>query len=205
MKEEQDYLRDITEIRTMMERSSKFMSLSGWAGIMAGVYALAGAWIAYKVIQFNPVEIVGDSGVLPGSVSRVILLALSVLVLALSTAIYFSRRKASQREEKAWNATTKRLLMNMAVPLVAGGLLILVLISKGLIGLMVPSSLIFYGLALYNAGRYTYEEVSMLGIIQIGLGLLCSYFMEYGLLFWSLGFGVVHIVYGIYMHYKYER
>src|SRR5688572_32142506 len=135
MKEEQDYLRDITEIRTMMERSSKFMSLSGWAGIMAGVYALAGAWIAYKVIQFNPVEIVGDSGVLPGSVSRVILLALSVLVLALSTAIYFSRRKASQREEKAWNATTKRLLMNMAVPLVAGGLLILVLISKGLIGL----------------------------------------------------------------------
>ena len=205
MKEEQDYIRDISEIRTMMERSSKFMSLSGLAGIMAGIYALAGAWIAYKVIQFNPVEMVDETGSLPGSISRVILLALIVLVLALSTAIYLSRRKANQREEKAWNAITKRLLMNMAVPLVAGGVLILVFISKGSIGMMVPTALIFYGLALYNAGRYTYEEVGTLGLIQIGLGLLCSYFMEYGLLFWSLGFGVLHIIYGTYMHYRYER
>src|SRR5688572_24534777 len=134
MKDEQDYIRDITEIRSMMERSSKFMSLSGWAGIMAGIYALAGAWVAFKVIQFNPAEVIDSSGRMPDSISRVILLAISVLVLALSTAIYFSRRKANQREEKVWNAITKRLLVNMAVPLIAGGLLILILISKGMIG-----------------------------------------------------------------------
>ena len=93
----------------------------------------------------------------------------------------------------------------MAVPLVAGGLLILILIAKGLIGLIAPVSLIFYGMALFNASRHTLEEVKVLGIIQIGLGLISSYFVEYGLLIWALGFGVVNIIYGIYMHYKYER
>ncbi len=93
----------------------------------------------------------------------------------------------------------------MAVPLVAGGLLILILISKGLIGLIAPMSLMFYGLALYNASKFTYEEVKILGLIQLGLGLISCHFIEYGLLFWALGFGLVHIIYGIYMHYTYER
>ena len=96
-------------------------------------------------------------------------------------------------------------MTNMAVPLVEGGLLILVLIAKGLIGLIAPVSLIFYGIALFNASRHTLEEVKVLGIIQIALGIISSYFVEYSLLIWALGFGVVNIIYGIYMHYKYER
>jgi hypothetical protein len=93
----------------------------------------------------------------------------------------------------------------MAVPLIVGGLLILVMISRGLVGLVAPMSLIFYGLALYNASQFTYEEVRSLGLIQIVLGLLGAYFVSYGLLFWAIGLGVAHIVYGIYMHYRYER
>jgi len=208
MKEEKDYIQDISEIRSMMERSSKFLSLSGLAGVMAGIYALVGAFVAYSVFDFNPDSIVYSTAESEGSsanLANVIYVAIAILILALSTVVFLSGRNAGKRGEKMWNSTTKRLMTNMAVPLVTGGLLILVLIAKGLIGLIAPVSLIFYGMALFNASRHTLEEVKVLGIIQIGLGLISSYFVEYGLLIWALGFGVANIIYGIYMHYKYER
>jgi hypothetical protein len=208
MKEQQEYIRDIAEMRSMMERSSKFLSLSGLAGIMAGVYALSGAYIAYKVFNFNPGGIVYNSSQsesVTTGLPQVIFLAITVLLLAVGTAILLSYKKANKRGEKFWNPTARRLLINMAVPLIAGGLLILILILKGLIGLVAPFTLLFYGLALYSASKFTYEEVKSLGLIQIGLGLAGSYFVEYGLLFWAIGFGVFHIAYGIYMHYRYER
>lgn len=201
---EQDYTQDITEIRSMMERSSKFLSLSGWAGIMAGIYALAGASIAYTYFHFNPDGLFYNT--LPtGSLPKVIFLASLILILAIGTAFFLSRKKADKRGEKAWNATSRRLIANMAVPLAAGGILIVVLISKGLIGLIAPLTLLFYGLALYNASKFTYDDVKFLGLIQMGLGLTGSWFIEYGLLLWAIGFGVAHIVYGIYMHLRYER
>jgi len=205
MKEKQDYTRDIAEIRAMMERSSKFMSLSGWSGIMAGIYALAGAFIGWKVFDFNPDELVytptnADSGFL-----NVFLLAGIVLVLAIGTAIFDSWVKAGKRGERAWNALSRRLLANMSAPLVAGGILILVLISKGMTGLVAPLTLLFYGLALLHAGNFTFKAVRILGIVQITLGLISCLFIEYGLLIWTVGFGLAHIVYGIYMHYRYER
>ncbi len=208
MKEEQDYIRDIADIRSMMERSSKFLSLSGWAGIMAGIYALSGAYIAWKFLGFNPGEIVCNtekSGSSYSSLLNVIALAIAILILAAGTAIFLSYKKSAKRGEKLWNPTSKRLLINMAVPLTAGGLLILILISKGLIGLIAPFTLLFYGLAIYNAGKFTYRAVKILGLVEISLGLIGSYFVEYGLFFWALGFGVVHIIYGIYIHYRYEK
>lgn len=204
MKEEQDYIRDIAQIRTIMERSSKFLSLAGWAGIMAGLYALAGAYIAYEVLDFNPDRLIYSQPQSAG-LRKVIALAVIILLLAIGTAIFLSHNKAKKRGEKLWNAIVKRLVINMAVPLVVGGLLILILIAKGLIGFIAPFTLLFYGLALYNAGRFTYEIVKSLGLIQIGLGLLSAYYIEYGLICWALGFGAVHILYGVYMHYRYER
>ncbi|MBD2703398.1 hypothetical protein IC229_22330 [Spirosoma sp. BT702] len=204
MNEEQDYIRDIAQIRSIMERSSKFLSLAGWAGIMAGLYALTGAYVAYTVFEFNPDELIYSS-TQSANLPKVILVALFVLFLAISTAIFLSSNKAAKRGEKLWNALVKRLLINMAVPLITGGLLIIILIAKGFIGLMAPFALLFYGIALYNASQFTYEEIKSLGLIQIGLGLFSTYFVAYGLVCWALGFGVAHIAYGIYMHYWYER
>lgn len=208
MKEQRDYNQDIAEIRSMMERSSKFLSLSGGAGIMAGIYALAGAWIAYHYFGFNPDQI-GYGTRMPASLSstlpEVIGLAVLVLILAVGTAVVLSWKKARKRGERIWNPTSRRLAANMAVPLAAGGMFILVLLAKGLVGLLAPSSLLFYGLALYSAGKFTYDEVKFLGIVQMGLGLAGSYFIAYGLLIWAVGFGLVHIAYGIYMHFRYER
>ena len=206
MEKDQDYIKDIAAIRTMMERSSKFMSLSGWAGILAGVYALVGAYIAYVFFKFNPTEIVYNStaAVFP-DLLNVIVLATIILLLSIGTAIFLSFKRATKRTEPLWNATSRRMLINMSVPLVTGGVLILVSVSLGLIGLLAPFSLLFYGLALFSAGNYTFGELRFLGILLVLLGLLGSWFIEYGLLLWAAGFGLMHIFYGIYIHIKHER
>lgn len=208
MKTEQEYIRDLTEIRSMMERSTKFLSLTGWSGIMAGLYALAGAYIGYKLFYLNTDAAFYhsiDAQQVSGNVLNFFLLALVVLVFAIGTAILLSWRKSKKTGEKIWNAASRRLLINLAIPLAAGGVFVLILFSKGMIGLIAPVTLLFYGLALLNAGKFTYEEVKYFGIIEIVLGLLASYFIGYGLLFWAFGFGIMHIVYGIYMHLKYEK
>lgn len=205
MKENQDYIRDIAEMRSLMERSSKFMSLSGLAGIIVGMYALVGAYVAYKVLHFNPDGLAYNSPDTGTSMLNVFLLATVVLVLAVGTVVYLSYKNANKKGEKFWNPTARRLVINMAVPLIAGGILVLILIAKDLVGLIAPFTLIFYGLSLYNAGKFTYAEVRSLGLVQVALGLIGTYFIEYGLLIWTLGFGIVNIVYGIYLHYRYEK
>jgi len=207
MKEKLDYIKDIAEMRSMMERSSKFLSLSGWAGIMAGIYALLGAFIAYRFFNFNKPD---EGYSAPGtnniqSLQPIILLALAVLFLAGATAVFFSAKNAQKSGEKLWNATSRRLLINTSVPMVAGAILIIILVLKGFFVFAAPLSLVFYGLALYNGSKFTYNEIRILGLVQICLGLLCTCFIEWSLLFWALGFGLVHIVYGIYMQYRYQK
>lgn len=208
MKDEQDYIRDITEMRSLMERSSKFMSLSGVASIAAGIYALTGAFIIYKFFPFDPGQVIQGSaqpGTLTPELQQIIWIAIVVLISAISTAIYLSGKKAAKRREKFLSPSAIRLVKNMAVPLITGALLLVILVFKGIFGLLAPLTLIFYGLALYNAGNITYKEVKSLGLIDIGLGLIGTYYWEYGFLLWVLGFGVVHIIYGIYIHYRYEK
>lgn len=205
MKKERDYHQDIVEIRSMMERSSKFLSISGWAGILAGIVALAGVYIAYAIFNFDPEEPDFTSAGAWDDLQEVIFLALGVLVLALGSTVLLSYRKTKKMGEALWTPTSRRLLLNMSVPFVTGAFLILILISKGLIGFIAPFSLLFYGLTLVNASRYTFSEVKVLGLVQIGLGLLGSLIMEWGLLLWAVGFGPVHIVYGIYMNLRYGK
>lgn len=187
----------------MMERSAKFLSLSGWAGIFAGIYAIAGTTIAYTTLNFKPDKFAYSIN--QADLYKVIGLALLTLILALGTAISLSWKQAAKKGEKIWNATSRNLLSSMAVPLISGGALIIILIVNGLNGLMAPLTLLFYGLALYNASKFTIYEVRILGLIQIGLGLVSTVFIEISLYIWIIGFGIGHIIYGIYIYYRYER
>ncbi len=207
MKDEKDYIRDITEIRSMMERSSKFRLLSGWAGITAGILALMGAFGIYYILDFNPEGELQISGAIPlnSLVVKVLLPATVVLISALAAAFYFSYRKAAERGEKIWTPTTRRLLTSMFIPMATGGVLIIALLLNGLIGLAAPLTLIFYGLGLFGAGSYTLAEVRFLGLVEIGLGLAATFMLEYALLIWAIGFGLAHIIYGIYIYIKYEK
>lgn len=202
MKQEQDYIQDIAAIRNMMERSSKFLSLSGWSGVLAGVYALIGAGVIYFGFNIRLMDYYYPFG---EEVIATVTTAAIVLFLAVSTAVIFSEKKASLRNEAIWNPISKKMLFSMSVPLVTGGVCILILLQYGLLLTMPIVTLIFYGLALFNAGEYTFKEIRFLGLIQILLGLLTIFFVEYCLVIWAFGFGVMHIIYGAYIHFKYER
>jgi hypothetical protein len=202
---------DIQAIREIMERSSKFLSLSGLAGIFAGVCALIGAAVAWFFIfesspgQFN--EFISNPGV--SSTSRtgfyLALDALLILGFALLGAVYFSFRKAQKAGQKFWTNSTRRLLFHLMLPLVSGGIIIIILIFRNKPDLVVASMLVYYGLALVNAGKFTFGEIHYLGLTQIVLGIMAAVFINYGLLLWTIGFGLMHIIYGTVMFYRHER
>jgi hypothetical protein len=204
------YLQDISDIKNMMNKSSQFISLSGLGGIMAGVYALIGAYIAHEVIQSNKIDY-DSSGynqviILESTTFKLILLiAFLVLILSVSTAFLLTISKARKEGETVWNTASKRILTNFLIPLITGGIFGLLLLRNGSYGLIAPVTLIFYGLSCVNASKYTYRDVRYLGITIVIIGLLATEFSGYALEFWALGFGVCHIIYGSMMYFKYDR
>lgn len=200
--ETKDYLKDIQDIKSMMAQSSQFISLSGFSGILAGIYAIIGAIIAYFLIENERSYYITLESV---TFKYILLTAFVVLVLSIGTAYLLTIRKAKKVGEKVWNPTSKRLIINFGIPLTTGGIFSLLLLKNGYYGLIAPITLIFYGLACVNASKYTLRDVRYLGISQIILGLIATEFSGYGLYFWVIGFGICHILYGSIMHFKYDR
>lgn len=204
---ENDYRKDISEIRNMMERSSRFISLSGLSGILAGTYALIAAFIAFQIAY--TVETIEYQEMLVRNVRgkklELILTAVTTLSLTIVTGLILTKQKAKKQGLVSWDQTAKKVVINLLIPLVVGGLLIIIFYQAGLIKWIAPMTLIFYGLGLINASHYTYRDIKLLGISEVILGLIACVFTGYGLIFWSLGFGVLHIVYGAFMYYKYDK
>ncbi|MCU0370235.1 MAG: hypothetical protein MUC31_02380 [Bacteroidales bacterium] len=201
---------DIQAIREIMERSSKFLSLSGLSGIFAGICALIGAAIAWFFI-LDPGQVKYDehlrsldTATIPGIRFYMALDAALVLVIAALGAVYFSARKAKKAGQQFWNNSTRRLFVHLLIPLLAGGVFVLILTFRGNLELIAPAMLIFYGLALVNAGKFTFGEIHYLGLTEIVLGILAGILTDYGILLWTIGFGFMHIVYGTVMYYRYE-
>jgi len=207
MKQTKDYLEDISEIRNIMERSSNFISLSGLSGILIGIYALIGSVFAYRIVYYEPsIPETGDSYLIWNTtIIKLSILAITVLICAVSTGIYLTMKRDKNKKVSFSEPGFKNLLLNLLIPLVAGGLFILILVCRGYYGIVAPSFLIFYGLALVNGSKYTLRDIKILGIIEILLGLICALFPGYGLIFWAIGFGIMHILYGSMMYFKYER
>lgn len=202
---------DLQAIREIMERSSKFLSLSGISGVFAGVVGLLGAFAAYLIIpDFSALSADRSAEVVTESTNYTLLLYLGlnlflVLLVAVVGAVYFSVKKARQANQPFWNGSTRRMINYFLIPFITGGLFTLILVYRNDWELVVPAMLIFYGLALVNAGKFTLGEVHYLGLTEIALGILAAVFVNLGWLLWAIGFGVMHIVYGIMMYYKYER
>jgi hypothetical protein len=218
MSNQNQTLETIQDIRNMMDRSSRFISLSGLSGIAAGLCALTGAWFAYDVIERSGGAGTRKSGLIADSYSsdgvgmlytfmgsQLFYIALFTLISAIVLAVFFTYIRSKRQGVPVWGATAKRMIWNIAVPLGAGGLFLLKLIEAGVYGLIAPGCLIFYGIALINGAKYTFGEIRFLGYVITTLGVINCWFPGYGLYFWAAGFGLLHIVYGIVMWNKYER
>ncbi len=208
MNKQEEQLNALNDIRKIMDRSSRFISLSGLSGVFAGVTALAGAYMAYRELQHYAA---GNYGYGTDSDIDIEYNLLRIAVLVLFTAIVgglmLSFRQSRKKGLPFWDKTAKNLLLNLAIPLAAGGIFILAMLiaHPNTFGLVAPSCLIFYGLALINASKYTYSDIRFLGFCEIMLGLISMFYIGYGLYFWAVGFGVLHILYGGIMYFKYDR
>jgi hypothetical protein len=197
---------DLESIRQLMERSVKFVSLSGLSGILAGIYALIGAVLAYREIYSGRVVRTVEyyRGHFP-MVKSLFLIATLVLAASLVTGWFFSYRKAKKLKTKMWDSTSKRLLINLAVPLSIGGFFTLIMVDYGYYNLIAASVLLFYGLALVNASSNLYDEVRYLGYCELIVGVCAALWPGFGLYFWAIGFGLLHILYASLMYKKYDR
>jgi hypothetical protein len=200
--EDQRYIDQLKDIRNIMDRSSRFLSLSGLSGVLAGVYAICGAIAVHFIIQQRSYFYMTLES---KEFRQIVAIAAGVIVLSLVTGIILSSRKAKKRGEKIWNKSSQRMLINLFIPLATGGIFGILLLKEQHYGLIAPVTLIFYGLALVNASKYTFETLRSLGIAFIILGLVNTGFPGYGLYFWAFGFGILHMLYGTIMYLKFDR
>lgn len=207
MSSQEEQLNALNDIKKLMDRSSRFISLSGLSGVFAGFTALAGAYLAHIEIA----DFLNGSATYGHSVedleANLLKIGFGVLIVALVGGLLLTFRQSRKKKVPFWDRTTKNLLINLAIPLVSGGLFIIALlvVHPNTYGLVAPACLIFYGLALINASKYTYTDIRFLGYCEIVLGLIAMFYIGYGLYFWAIGFGVLHILYGMLMYFKYER
>ncbi|NRB63257.1 MAG: hypothetical protein HRU40_09580 [Saprospiraceae bacterium] len=206
-------LDQLEQIRKLMQESSRFISLSGLSGIMTGTSALIGTAAVYVYLGRSPFidgpYFIGQTTIqpiwsLPPLPFFIVVITL-VLIFAIATSIYFTRRRARHLKQPVWSPVVRRLLINLSIPLVVGGVFILALLRAGLYTWITPITLIFYGFALLQASKYTLRDVQFLGLTEIAIGLIASFNLGYGLECWSLGFGICHIIYGVLMWSKYEK
>ena len=213
MSEIEKHLEYLHEIRGIMERQTKFLSLSGLSGIFAGIFALCGAAVLCLYLDCSPIDnITARSRIADGytnwgmSFTEFLMLdAGIVLILSLVGAYFFTNRRSQNNGERLWNKVSMRLGMHLFFPLLVGGVVCLVLLTHGMSDYISGMTLIFYGFGLLNASRYTHKEIGGLGVAEICLGLLAIIFLGYGLAFWIIGFGILHMIYGTIMYFRYEK
>jgi len=213
MEEKQKHLDSLSEIKNLMEKSTKFISLSGLSGIVAGITALIGASLAYLRLDYylgsTSLDYATSRSVTIEDMNtltfELIGIAIPVLFISIFAGILLTIKESKKNSQSIWDKNSLLLLSNLLIPLVSGGIFCLILIYHGAYVLVAPCTLIFYGLALVNSSKYTLNDVKYLGLLEIALGLISAFFVGQGLLFWSLGFGILHIVYGTIMYFKYNR
>ena len=198
---------EIADIKSMMEQSTRFLSLSGLAGILAGAYSLAAAALAYFWIYYPEVPFGNQMNGIQEehTINKLVSMALVVLFLAVGTAWFLSRKKSERNAHKFWTPAGKRFVQALFIPVLTGLVSCLALILNGFTVFVAPATLIFYGLGLLNASHFTLSDIKYLGFCQLVLGLIAAFFPGYGLLLWTLGFGLFHIIYGTLMYLKYDR
>ncbi len=197
--ENKEALNTLNDIKEMMERSSKFKAISGLSIIIIGILAsLVSAYIYFFL---------GDYHInTPAKWRITVIIAIALLVVAFATVFVMSYLKAKRLNLRfAFDTTMRRLLLTFFVPMVAGGLLCIALLTQQHYGLVSSITLIFYGLALINSSNFSYLELRYLGYAELALGLIDCFLVDYAVLAWFLGFGVFHIVFGIIFMLKYGR
>lgn len=210
MEEKNSGLETLNEIKSLMEHSSRFISLSGWSGVLGGVCAIAGGFVAKCMVESSgwsvqAIQQYGAKGISDMLKLKLLLLAAATFLAAFALAFVVTCLRGKRQNVPLWGLAAKRMLVSGVVPMLVGMVVVLRVLHYNQLWLVVPLSLLFYGLALINAGKYTVSNIRQMGYAFLALGCINLWLPAYGLYFWMLGFGLLHVAYGVYMWYKFER
>jgi uncharacterized membrane protein YidH (DUF202 family) len=197
----EESLQAIHDIRGMMERSARFLSLSGWSGIWAGGTALVGAAIGHEWL----LPVLREQNDSFGAYTKPLIVAILIFIVAFAGAYYFTWRKMRREGTSLWHPASKQLILAVALPMVVGGVFVLAFMYNGHPVYIASACLAFYGLALVNGSKHTVTDIRYLGYLEILLGCICLLIPGLGFWFWVIGFGILHILYGIIMWNKYDK
>ena len=206
MNAKNESLQELQHIKKMMERSTKFSSLSGLSGVAAGTCALVGVWFAVRSIaDWKSSHVNNPEAPMEELATQLLLIAVATFIAAVISAFIFIYLRCKKLDIPVLGMSARRVIINIAIPLFMGSLFVFRLATTGAYNLIPPACLIFYGLGLVNASKYTLNVVRYLGFTQLIIGVINLLVLGYGLIFWGVGFGLIHIIYGVIIWWKYEK
>jgi len=175
-------------IRETMERATAFTGISGWGEIAIGVTALLASAIAGLQSTFNAWLAVW---IAEGLISLLI-------------AGWSMDRKARAIEMPLGSGPGRKAVFSLTPPLIAGGLLTIVLVQAGLNNAIPGVWLLLYGTGVITGGMYSVKVVPIMGLCLMALGALALFSPPaFANWFMAAGFGGLHLVFGAIIVRKY--
>jgi hypothetical protein len=179
-------------IRETMDRSTKHSSLSGFAGLLVGVWAIAGVLVTRFCIFGN------DSLVLrPGHVWPLAAVWMAVLFVSILTDFLMNKRAAAAVGKHVFSSLGARLAQAAAPAFTAGLALTGYLLANGMVAHIWGYWMLFYGLSICSVGLFSVKPVSFLGWAFVLAGAITLFLSPIaGLWMMAVTFGGFHICYG---------
>lgn len=213
----------IQEVQRIMERTTLFTLLPGTPAVVGGLMVLAGCAVSYAM--FHSLDF---ADILNLSVNGQIVFCVMWFLIGMGGILLeaFSTSRAAAKHDLTPKARPMRVAAFSLTPSV---IVAMVLTVKFLlpfdqriwdmimtfnfdvplepraeeIQYIVPIWMMLYGTGVYTAGLFSIRAPRTLGLTFIGLGviaLLC--FPGYGVVSAALSFGLLHIVFGLYILHR---
>lgn len=175
-------------IRETMERATPFTGISGRGEIAIGATALAACLIAAQQQTFN----------------SWLAIWLAEGVISLLIAGWSMDRKARAAEVPLFSGSGRKAVFSLAPPVIAGGLLTIVLVRAGLTDLVPGVWLLLYGTGVITGGMFSVRAVPAMGLCFMVLGAVALFSPPaFANWFMAVGFGGLHLLFGAIIVRKY--
>ena len=181
-------LSNLRYIREAMERASAFTSIPGWGGVAVGVTAVIAAIIGNGAQTWR----------------QWLLIWLGEAVIAALIAFVTMVRKARKANVSFTGGPARRFFVSYLAPVVAGGILTLLLTQRGFFAALAPMWLLLYGVSFVSSGAYSIPVVPVMGVCYMLLGIAACFFgfaIQNALM--GVGFGGLHLVFGVVIARRY--
>jgi hypothetical protein len=175
-------------IRETMERAGSFTAVPGWGGCIIGLTAIAAAFVAARQPNMD----------------RWLITWLMEGMVAVGIGAIAMKIKSESAGQALSSEPARRFVLSFAPPLLAGALLGSVLYRSNLIGALPGTWLLLYGTGVVTGGAFSVRVVPLMGLCFMGLGAAALFLplpLANALL--GIGFGVLHVVFGIIIARRY--